>query len=108
MNTNIDLTNILKNCPTGWEFYSSIYGNVTFFRIENSSDLPIRFFSIGKDKVERYGRVTEQGLDSPLYNGECTFFPSKDQRDWSKFTAPWYNKPKFDPKTLKPLDRAFV
>ena len=22
--------------------------------------------------------------------GECTFFPSREQRDWSKFTAPWY------------------
>ena len=34
------------------------------------------------------------------YNGaECVIFPSKDQRDWSKFTAPWYKKEKFDPKT---------
>lgn len=37
--------------------------------------------------------------------GECTLFPSKDQRDWSKFTAPWYKKEKFDPKTLKPFDK---
>ena len=26
MNENIDLTKILKNCPKGWEFYSSNYG----------------------------------------------------------------------------------
>ena len=24
--------------------------------------------------------------------GECTLFPSKDQRDWNKFSAPWYKK----------------
>lgn len=108
MNENIDLTKILKNCPIGWEFYSTIYGNVTFLRIGNISDLPIKFFFVGKDKVERYGRVTKQGLDSPLYNGECTFFPSRDQRDWSKFTAPWYKKEKFDPKTLKPFDKVLV
>ena len=40
--------------------------------------------------------------------GECTFFPSKDQRDWSKFTAPWYEKERFDPKTLKPFDKVLV
>ena len=40
--------------------------------------------------------------------GECTFFPSRDQRDWSKFTAPWYKKEKFDPKTLKPFDKVLV
>ena len=32
-------------------------------------------------------------------------FPSKEQRDWSKFTAPWYKKEKFEPKILKPFDR---
>ena len=35
-------------------------------------------------------------------------FPSKYQRDWSKFTAPWYKKEKFDPKTLQPFDRVIV
>ena len=40
--------------------------------------------------------------------GECILFPSRDQRDWSKFTAPWYKKEKFDPKTLKPFDKVIV
>ena len=35
-------------------------------------------------------------------------FPSKDQRDWSKFTASWYKKEKFDPKTLQPFDKVIV
>ena len=30
MNENIDLTKILKNCPKGWKFYSSVYGDVEF------------------------------------------------------------------------------
>ena len=25
-------------------------------------------------------------------DGECCLFPSKEQRDWSKFIAPWYKK----------------
>lgn len=92
MNENIDLTKILKDCPIGWEFYSSIYGNVIFLRIDEKSDCPIVLFFIDKNKVDRCVSVTEQGLDSPLYDGECTLFPSKEQRDWSKFTAPWYKK----------------
>ena len=40
--------------------------------------------------------------------GECTFFPSREQRDWSKFTAPWYKNEKFDPKTLNAFDRVMV
>ena len=43
-----------------------------------------------------------------LSQGECTLFPSKDQRNWSKFTAPWYKKERFDPKTLQPYDRVLV
>ena len=35
-------------------------------------------------------------------------FPSKDQRDWAKFTAPWLKKDKFDPKTLKPFDKVLT
>lgn len=27
---------------------------------------------------------------------ECLIFPSKEQRDWSKFEAPWYKKDKKD------------
>ena len=92
MNENIDLTKILKDCPIGWEFYSSIYGYVIFHRIENSSEYPVKFSYINKNNSKNYGSVTKQGLHVSYFNGECTLFPSKDQRDWSKFTAPWYKK----------------
>lgn len=92
MNENIDLTKILKDCPIGWEFYSSIYGYVTFYRIEKSSEYPVKFFYINKNNSKKYGSVTKQGLHVSYFNGECTLFPSKDQKDWSKFTAPWYKK----------------
>lgn len=108
MNENIDLTKILKDCPIGWEFYSSIYGNVNFRRIENNTDYPIVFFFIDKDGITMHRSVTKKGLDVAWCDGECTFFPSKNQRDWSKFTAPWYKNDKFDPKTLKPFDKVIV
>ena len=40
--------------------------------------------------------------------GECTLFPSREQRDWSKFTAPWLKKERFDPKTLQPFDKVIA
>lgn len=111
MNENIDLTKILKDCPKGWKFYSSILGDVTFSKIDNS-DYPIRFLYFHKDGEEGYGNVSKEGLCYNFYNGECTinngectFFPSKDCRDWSKFTAPWLKKERFDPKTLHPFDK---
>lgn len=120
MNENIDLTKILKNCPVGWMLYSSIYGEVEFFGILHDyislyqQEDEWRFPNIQRerypiqlmtDSCEYY--VTREGRYK--YGvGECTLFPSKEQRDWSKFTAPWYKKERFDPKTLKPFDKVLV
>lgn len=108
MNENIDLTKILKDCPEGWKFYSSIYGSVAFSKVVDDTDYPIRFSFINKYREEENGSVTKEGLYIDSYDGECTFFPSKDQRDWSKFTAPWYKREKFDPKTLQPFDKVLA
>lgn len=108
MNENIDLTKILKDCPKGWKFYSSVYGDLTFLDIVDDSIYPIKFSHIARDGTKEFCSVTKEGLTIKSYNGECTFFPSKDQRDWSKFTAPWYKKDKFNPKTLKAFDRVIV
>ena len=122
MNENIDLTKILKYCPVGWQFWSSVYGDVEFVEIYSKpvlcnprpredewlgqeihdSEHPILFDADGFEH-----RVSSRG-EMIKGCGECTFFPSRDQRDWSKFTAPWYKKERFDPKTLKPFDRVIV
>lgn len=103
MNENIDLTKILKNCPKGWELYSCIHGKVRFNRLD-SCEFPVSVeLSDGfDDSFSRNGRFTN------LPQSECCLFPSSDQRDWSKFTAPWYKKEKFDPKTLNAFDRVLV
>lgn len=101
MNKNIDLTKILKDCPTGTKLYSTIYGNVNFMRINTSSMYPIKF-TIANGGTSC---VALDGKDNSEFDGECTLFPSKEQKDWNKFTAPWYKKEKFDPKTLKPFDK---
>ena len=106
MNENIDLTKILKDCPEGTKFYHAGYGNVLFCGIDLKNKYPIRL-SFCNDGFYNTG-VTPKGTISRWHNGECLLFPSKDQRDWSKFTAPWYKKEKFDPTTLNPFDKVLV
>lgn len=88
MNENIDLTKILKDCPKGWKFYSTLYGKVEFEKIKKESEYPIVI-------ITKHGNNSDIKSDGRYYgeydDGECTLFPSKYQRDWSKFTAPWYN-----------------
>ena len=106
MNENIDLTKILKNCPQGWEFYSSTAGTVVFHKLDlANSGYPIFALAAGGRREVCF---TKKGWYVSDSDAECTLFPSKDQRDWSKFTAPWYKNEKFDPKTLKPFDKVLV
>lgn len=102
MNENLDLTKILEGCPEGTEFYSSVFGNVRFVKITLFNTILMMttttYQSFAKDGRLYYGV------------GECTLFPSKDQRDWSKFERFW-DKPKiekFDPNTLQPFDKLLV
>lgn len=106
MNENIDLTKILANCPEGWEFYSSNVGNVRFVGLKlEEPDYPI----IVRVEGRRDFSYTKEGWYWKDYpDAECTLFPSKDQRDWSKFTAPWYKKERFNPKALQPFDKVLV
>ena len=101
MNENIDLTKILKDCPKGTKLYSTIYGVVRFDEIDKDKTYPISLYV----NPTFFASVTSDGRHLEGYNGECTLFPSKDQRDWSKFKAALYKKERFDPKTLNEFDR---
>ena len=88
MNENLNLEEILKDCPKGTKLYSTLYGEVEFNRINKGEKYPIRYINSEGDEL----LVTTQGLLIARFDGECTLFPSKEQRDWSEFTAPWYKK----------------
>ena len=103
MNENIDLTKILKDCPKGTKFYSSVHGDIEFISLMDLNKILFAY----KDGHHYYDLVI-RSEGKLFYNGECILFPSKDQRDWSKFTAPWYKKGKFDPKNLQPFDKVLV
>lgn len=104
MNENIDFTKILKDCPEGTEFWSDDYGKVEFFCIDTSLQHPIR--TIRPDGNFSY--YTKEGWCNINFPASCLLWPSKDCRDWSKFTAPWYKKEKFGPNKLQPFDKVLV
>ena len=105
MNENLNLVEILKDCPKGTKLYSTIFGEVEFIECDNLYQIVV-----AKEDIRYY--FTSKGrfiFDRIKYSiGECALFPSKDQRDWSKFTAPLYKKERFDPKTLQPFDKVLV
>ncbi|MCI6119453.1 MAG: hypothetical protein MR717_09270 [Prevotella sp.] len=104
MNENINLTKILKDCPKGWKLYSTVLGYVIFQGIIEGEAYPI-VVSCENGVTENF---TAEGKILKDYDGECTLFPSKDQRDWSKFTAPWLKKERFYPKTLNAFEKVIV
>ena len=104
MNENLNLVEILKDCPKGTKLYSTIYGDVKFNKINITSLHPI-CITLERDGVDY--SLAEDGRIFRDYDGECILFPSKDQRDWSKFKVK-SNKQKFDPKTLQPFDKVLV
>lgn len=104
----LDLIKILKDCPKGTKLYSTIHGEVAFDRVEVAFD-HVDDTNIIYPIVVKYNdsltSFTGDGKYYIEYDGECVLFPSKDQRDWSKFKAP---VKKFDYSTLKPFDKVLV
>lgn len=113
MNENLDLTKILEGCPKGTKFYSSDFGEVTFFEVSSYDwdHYPIKLHYRGEvSSRPLVTSLTKNGQNYYGYDGECTLFPSKDQRDWSKFVRFWDEpkKEKFDVNTLQPFDKVLV
>ena len=109
MNVNIDLTKILDGCPVGTEFYNDTFGKLFFFCIKSAiSPYRVEF----KDCYGRCWPFTEKGTYYLDESSECSVsvFPSKEQRDWSKFERFWDKQKieRFNPKTLKPFDKVLV
>lgn len=98
----LNLVEILKDCPKGTRLYSTIYGEVSFEKIDNCDGAiyPIRFYK-GRDLQ----CVSKNGLHLVEHDGECTLFPGKENRDWSTFKE---EKPKWNPETLQPFDKVLV
>ena len=114
MNENLDLTKILDGCPEGAKFWSPVVGECYFDYINRELEEPI-ILSYKNNTRNYVLRLSSEGkylssYSSNIEDVDVCVFPSKDQRDWSKFERFW-DKPKvekFDLKTLQPFDKVLM
>lgn len=106
MNENLNLVEILKDCPKGTKLYSPIYGDVEFVCVLQNEgvEYPIQT-KISDDALDGF---TKDGRMFAEYKGECMLFPSREERNWSNFKPKQPKQQKFDPNTLKAFDRVLV
>lgn len=83
MNENLNLCEILKGCPTGTKLWSPVWGNMTLIQINDVSIYPIVLSADGFNNVSLHSDGRMYGVKE----SECILFPSKYQRDWSKFKS---------------------
>ena len=81
MNEDLNLVEILKDCPEGTKLYSTVLGEVELCAVEHNNTYPI----LVKDNIGNACSLTPNGKFVEKFDSECVLFPSKDQRDWSKF-----------------------
>ena len=80
----MNIAEILKYCPKGTKLYSTIFGEVTFDKIDIDEKYPIIVCKLDCMKTS----FTEEGHYTDYPTSECVLFPSKDQRDWEEFRLP--------------------
>ena len=101
----LNLCEILKDCPMYEPFWSPMLGDVKFHHIDHEAKRILITLKTGTQwNINPDATITFANVTSP----EIMLYPSKEQRDWSKFTAPWLKKERFDPKTLKAFDKVLV
>ena len=107
-NKELNLCEILKDCPTGTKFWSPVWGDVTFVQINDVGVFPIvlsaKSFSNSNISLRSNGKMYD------IKEAECLLYPSKYQRDWSKFVRFW-DEPdvsKFDVETFHPFDKVLA
>ena len=76
----MNITEILTYCNKGTKLYSTIFGDVYFQRVLDKYLIEV---------TSNCGEI-HQFFPNGNYSlqGECVLFPSKTQRDWSKFRLP--------------------
>ena len=106
MNENLNLVEILKDCPEGTKLYSPIYGDIELVEVlQDEYAIYSIKTTLSNNSLEYF---TSDGRIFVEFSGECILFPSKDQRDWSKFKPEQHKKSKFNPKTFQPFDKVLV
>ena len=86
MNENLNLVDILKDCPKDTKLYSIMHNEVKFSEIrEDSIICKTKILEKTLMPLWLNCEFCKDGTIKGYPGIECVLFPSKDQRDWSKF-----------------------
>ena len=84
MKNQINIAELLKDCPKGTKLYSPLCGECYFDRLNFGTII------CKKQNTQEITFTSEGHYMLPVFDDcECMIFPSKDQRDWSKFEPPY-------------------
>lgn len=84
MEQKLNIAEILKNKPRGTKLYSMIHGKCSF---EAVTDEIFKInFCTSKFGLTQSGECTLIKFGNMYDGGECIIFPSKEMRDWEKFS----------------------
>ena len=84
MEQKLNIAKILKNKPRGTKLYSMIHGKCSF---EAVTDEIFKInFCTSKFGLTQSGECTLIKFGNMYDGGECIIFPSKEMRDWEKFS----------------------
>ena len=84
METKINVAEILKDKPKGTKLYSSACGKCKLEEVDDKSfkisfyNSKFGFMNGGEGYLDKNGKLYD--------DGECVVFPSKEMRDWAKFS----------------------
>lgn len=101
----MNIAEILRKCPNGTKLYSPVYGEVELTKVDYDKEYPITCIT----ENGFYGFFTSDGMLYCDYSdAECMLFPSRDQRDWSKFEVTDQATDQKQETELKPFDKVLV
>lgn len=84
MEENINIAKILKDKPRGTKLYSTVHGKCSF---EGVTDEIFKInFCTSKFGLTQTGECTLIKFGNMFDGGECIVFPSREMRDWEKFS----------------------
>lgn len=83
---DLNLIELLKNCPKGMKLYTTVWGEVEFIKTHDVGMISVvptsnPFNTSDTKLIYSDGRFT--------IDGECIIFPSKENRNWSTFHRPF-------------------
>lgn len=114
MEQKINIAEVLRDAPKGTKLYSPVCGECWLVEVKKHGVYPIVVATSDCADESEFPAFQSNGHYQNYFDGECLLFPSKNNRDWSTFSAPWmkdYQRvepEKPDHKVFKPFEMVIV